>query len=372
MKELKKLLNKSSTIIYNFLAKLATFIRDEKHALLIKAIIKLVMLILIFFLGGIIAEGLVQIGTYMIYKVGTSARDILSNIWTAVVNFTYFLFIVVSIYQLTEVVEKDNSFLTLYKNKKKDKKVKEKIFSTLDIIIKILKTIILIPLFIIVIALLFIFGLMIGYLNQGIYLISFFVADFALIVFFTTIILLIKEFLSPGDSKVKKYLYIIITSGLIVSISSITVLFETNNYKINQYLTSDFNTSKIKYEYKIDTTKEYIITNNKTDKNINLVIDDDLGSYIEVVITHTDTNEVNSYLKEEKDKVKIMYDEELDIELQDLEKILNLGLTCLKEKTIYNYTLLKYADIEVRVSSDYLEYIKFVDEKGKKYTPEKQ
>lgn len=372
MKELKKFLNKSTTIIYDFLSRIATFIKEEKYRPLIKTIIKLVLLIIIFFIGQIIAEGLIGAGTYIIYKVGTTGRALLSNIWTAVVNFTYFLFIVVSIYQLTTMAEEDSSFLSLYKNKKKDKKAKEKIFCIVDTVIKVLKAIILIPLFIITIALLFSLGLMIGYLNQGIYLVSLFVANIALIIFFTTIILLIKEFLSPGDSKVKKYLFIIVTTGLIVSISSITILFEIKDYKTNEYLTSDFTSSKIKYEYKIDTTKEYIFSNNRGDKNLKLTIDDDLGSYIEVVITHAETNEVNSYLKEEKNKIKIMYEEELKIELQDLEKLYNFGLTCLKEKTIYNYTLLKYANVEVKVSSDYLKYIKFIDEKGKPYTPEEK
>ena len=64
-----------------------------------------------------------------------------------------------------------------------------------------------------------------------------------------------------------------------------------------------------------------------------------------------------------------MYDEDLNIHASDIENIYNLALTCMKEKTIYNYTLLKYATIEVRVSSDYADNIKFVDKKGKEYTP---
>lgn len=369
MKELKKVLNKATDAIYKFLDKIADIVKDEKHTLIIKVIIKLTLLILIYFVCGLIAEGLIECGTYIIYYIGTSARALLSDIWSTVVNFVYFLFIVVSLYQLMEIAEKDKNFFSIYKNKKKDQEVKRKIFLTMETVIKILGTIILIPLFVIVIALLFGFGIMVGYIKEGIYLYSLFAIDIGLIVCFTTLILLIKEFLSPGDSRVRKYLGIIIGSVFVVSLSSITILFETKNYEINQSLTTDFSSSEIKYEYKINNTKDYVIYHDGKDTNLELVIDDDLGSYLEIVITHTNTNIVNTKLKEENDKVKIMYGEELNIQIQDIENIYNLAISCLKEKTIYNYTLLKYATIEVRVSSDYAENIKFVDEKGKEYTP---
>lgn len=369
MKGLKKILNKSTNLIYRFLEKISNVIKDEEHSLLIKSIIKIIILIIIYFICGLIAEGVIRCGTYIIYHFGTSARYILSSIWTATVNFTYFLFIIVSLYQLTEIAEKDKNFFVLYKNKKKDKELKDKIFLTIDTIIKILGTIILIPLFIIDIALLFIFGIMIGYLNQGIYLYSLFITNIGLIIFFTTVIFLIKTLLSPRTEKLKKYLYIIIFSGLLVATSSVTIMLETANYKTNQDLTTDFTTSKIKYEYKINSNKDYVINNIGKDTNLELTIDDDLGSYLEIIITHTTTSEVSAKLKEENNKVRISYDEELDLDFQDFEKIFNLGLTCIKEKTIYNYTLLKYAKIEVRVSSDYAKNIKFVDSKGVEYSP---
>jgi len=369
MNGLKKVLNKSTNLVYKFLEKISDLIKKEENALFIKTIIKLVILILIYFICGLIAEGMILIGTHIIYYFGTSARALLSGIWSIVVNFTYFLFIIVSLYRLLEIAEKDNKFFNLYKNKKKDKEVKNKIFFTLETLIKFLRIIILIPLFVVDIGLLFIFGILIGYAKEGIYLYSLFSINIGLVIFFTAIIFLIKELLSPGDSKLKKYLYIMIISGLLVSISSITILFETSNYKTNKSLTTDFTTSNIKYEYKINSKKDYFIYNDGKDTNLELVIDDDLGSYLEIIITHSTTNEVSTKVKDEQNKVKIMYDQDLNLHFSDLEKILNLGVTCVKEKTFYNYTLLKYATVEVRVSSEYAENIKFVDEKGKVYTP---
>ena len=122
------------------------------------------------------------------------------------------------------------------------------------------------------------------------------------------------------------------------------------------------------FKYKINNKKDYVI-NHHGDKNLELVIDDDLGSYLEIRVNHTTTNVVNTKINEEDDKVSIVYYEDLDIKTKDFEKIFNLGIRCIKDKTIYNYTLLKYATIEVRVSSDYAENIKFIDDKGKEYTP---
>lgn len=369
MKELKKFLNKSTNLVYKFLDKVAGFIKDEENSLLIKTIIKLALLILIYFICSLIAEGLIQGGTYIIYQVATTGRALLSGIWNITVNLTFFLFIIVSLYQLTNMAEKDNSFFTIYKNKKKDKDVKKKIFFTVETIIKILGTIILIPLFVGDIASLFLLGIMVGYLRKGIYLISLFLIVLGLILFFTSVIFLVKKLLSITKSDLKRYVTLIIISGILIAGSSIGVLIETSSYKINQSLTTDFYTSTLRYEYKMDTTKEYVIYNNDHDKNLELVIDDDLGSYIEVVITHSNTSEVKNTLKNEEDKVKISYNQELNIQTEDLENIINLGVSCIKDKTIYNYTLLKYAKIEVRVSSKYAENIKFVDSKGKEYTP---
>jgi len=368
MKDLKKFINKTSDIIYNFLEKVATFIKDDKHSLVIKALIKLIILFLIYFVVGLIAEGFIQGGSYIIYNTSSTARNLLSSIWTTAVNFTYFLFIIVSFYRLTAMAEKDSSFFVLFKNKKKDKEVKRKIYEGIESIVKILGTIILIPVFTIDISLLFILGIMIAYLRDGIYLYSLFGGVIGLIIFFTVLIFIIKELLTPGDSKLKKYVFITIISGLIIATSSITILFETSKYEINKNLTSDFSSSTLKYEYKINNKKDYIIYHNG-DKNLELVIDDDLGSYLQIVVTHTTTNVVNAKINEEDEKVKIIYYEDLDLKMKDFEKLFNLGIRCIKDKTIYNYTLLKYATIEVRVSSKYAENIKFIDEKGNEYTP---
>lgn len=369
MKELKKILNKTSKFIYKLLDKVSSYIKDDDNALLIKSIIKVIVLLVIYFVLGFVADLIINIGSYIIYQVGTTARGVLSSVWATVVNFTYFLFIIASLYRLNEMAEKDKDFLVFSKNRNKDKKTKEKIYITIESVIKILGTIILVPIFVIDIGLLFGIGIMVGYARQGIYVYSAFGIVIGLIIFFTSVIFLIKTLLSPGKNNLKKYIYSIIIAGLLVAVGSVTILFEVSPYETVDSLTSDFSSSVVKYEYKLNKDDIYVIDNNNSDMNMTLIVDDDMGSYMDVVIYHYDTNEVKSSLKRQKGKVRLSYDEELDLELSDFENIFNLAVNCVKEKRLYNYTLLKYAKIEVRVSSDYAKNIKFVNNSGREYIP---
>lgn len=369
MKELKKFLNKTTDLIYNFLEKIINIFKENNNSSLLKSIIKLVVLVVLYVVVGLIAKGMIIFGSYIIYQFGTTAREILSNIWSITVNFTYFLFIIVSLYHLSEFAKEDNAFLTLSRNHKRDKETKKKVFLTLDGIIKILVIIILIPIFTIDIGLLFVMGIMVGYLCQGVYLFSLFGGVFGLIIFFTTIIFLIKSLLYSKKRNIKGFVTALIISGVIVAGSSVGVLLETANYKNVDSLTTEFSTSSFLQEYKIDLNKKYVIENDDYDRNVTLVIDDDLGSYLDIIVRHYTTNYINTSIKERGNLVKIAYSEDLNLEVQDFEKLLNLGVNCLKDKTIYNYTLLKYAKIEVRVSSQYLKNIRFVDKNGREYQP---
>lgn len=369
MEELKKILNKTSNFIYKILKNISASIIKDDNSNLIKSIIKLVILLVIYIIAGFIANVLIIIGTNLIYYFGTTARSILSSVWIISVRFTYCLFIIVSIYQLLELAQKDKKFLSISKDSKKDEKVKNKIFFTIDNVVKILGTIILIPIFVIDIALLFIGGIMVGYFHQGVYLYSLFFIVIGLIIFFSTLIFLIKALLSPGKDALKKYLVALIFSTILISGSSVGVLFETSSYQSVDSLTTDFKTSTITHEYKISSKKDIVFSHDDTDKNMKLVIDDDLGNTVQVIIKHYTTNQVSTSLKENNNSIFIEYSEDLNIKIPDLENLYNLGLSCIKEKTIYNYTLLKYATIEVRVSSEYAKNIKFINNSRKEYTP---
>ncbi len=369
MKDLKKILNRGSEYTYQLLEKFAKFIKRDNDSAVTKSIIKILILLIIYFLLGIVADLMIVIGNDIIYQIGTTARGILSGIWTVVVNFTYFLFIITSIYHLLDIAEKDKDFLVFFHNDQKNKTTKKRVFAIVATIIKILGTLMLLPLFVVDIASLFILGILFGYLRQGIYLISPFITVLGLILFFTVIIFIIKTLLSKARGEYQKYLILMGVSAVLIAGSFIGIILETRSYTKNDFLTTDFNKSTIRHEYLLQTDKNYIISNNDENTNLKLTIDDDLDNSMEIIVSHYTTNEVSTKIRDDGQSVKIAYDEELNLHFKDLEKLFNLGIASIKEKNLYNYTLLKYAQIEVRVSEEYADQIKFVNRAGRTYSP---
>ena len=361
MKEFKEFLDKSTNGIYKWLNKISEKITSGKYSVAIKTIIRIVLLIIIYWLIGILFNAFKYLGIVLIYLIGVSGRNIISTFWTITVELTYALFVIVTLYRLIIDYKKSSKDKLIFKNKKKDDEVKEKFFSGTITFVKILSFVILIPLFIIDIGSIYIFGLLFGFLNKGIQLVSLFTLVFGIIIFITSLIFLIKILLSEKEDVPKKYFNLIIVSITIIALSGVLFVFETNNYQRVDTLTEDFKTTTIRQQYKLDSKKKYIINNNGGLRKINVVVDDDLGSYMEVKIVHYTTNSIKTTVREGNKETTISFNQNLNIELGDLEKLYNLTTTSLKEKKMYNYNLLKYGDIEVRVSSEYKNNIKIVN-----------
>ena len=361
MKEFKDFLDKSTNKIYKWLNKLSENITSGKYSVIIKTIIRIVLLIIIYWLIGILFNAFKYLGIVLIYLIGVSGRNIISTFWTITVELTYALFVIVTLYRLIIDYKKNSKDKLLFKNKKKDDEVKEKFFSGTITFIKILSIIILIPLFIIDIGAIYIFGLLFGYLNRGIRLVSLFTGIFGVIVFVTSLIFLIKILLSERENVPKKYFNLIVTSIIIIALSGVLFVAETYKYQKIDSLTEDFKLTTIRQQYKLDSKKKYIINNNDGLRNVKVVVDDDLGSYMEIKIVHYTTSSIETSVNEGNKETTIDFNQNLNIELEDLEKLYNLAITSLKDKKMYNYNLLKYGDIEVKVSSEYKKNIKVVN-----------
>jgi len=370
MKELKKIVNEISDFLYKWFGKFFKLLSSDKNSQLVKFGIKVIVLIIIYLLIGFFANSITVLGKIIIYDYGTNARAILYGLWRGIVNFSYSLFVIVSLYRLiTENM--NNNFIVLSNDKVKNKELKKKVHISVEVIARIVCIIFLLPLFAITICLLYVLGLMAGYALKGIYLISLFAGVIGSIIFATTLIFMIKKMFSKSPFKSKNYLYIFIFSTFLICTSTVGINIETTKFERINSLTNDFTTMRIKNEYKINN-KIYYITNNGKDQNINMVIDDDLGSYLEVIIDHADTSLVSSHIEVHDNKVFIKYEQDLDLNLRDLNRIYNMGITMIKDKKLYNYTYLKYATIEVRVSSDYAKNIRFINAQGREYCPDEK
>ena len=354
MDKFRDFLNKVSNKIYGLLEKLSNTIIKNDNNIVIKTIIKVIVLLLTYILLGILCNIIKELGILLIYLVGLSGRAIIAWIWRTVIWFTYILFIIVSIYRLVENIE-DNEKL-IFKNKRKDDKVKNNIKMTIRNIVKVLSIIILIPLFVCDIGLIFTLGLFLGYIKDGIYLISIFGTIIGLIIFFTGFIFLVKSLLSNKNTRLKKYFISMVVAIVVVSLSSVLLVFEVKDYKRIDNLTEDFNESAVIQEYKLNKNKKYhIIT--EYYKEVEIVEDEDMGSYMQVEVRHYTTNSVNTKLEDYDKKVNIVYTSDLDLEIKDYSNIYNLLLTSIKDKKLYNYLLLKYPKIKITVSPDYRDLL---------------
>ncbi len=358
MKEFIDLLENLTNVVFKGLNNLSEKITSGKHSVMIKTIIRVVLIILLFWLIGILFNAIEYLGVFIIYTVGMSGRLVVSTIWKIIVELTYALFIIVALYKLLANYKNNSKEKLLFKNKKKDDKAKDKFFSTANIFIKVLSIIILIPLFIVDIGALYVFGLLFGLIGEGINLSSLFIMVFGIILFVTSLILLVKSLLSNNDKIPSKFFFVTIVSIFVMAFSGILFVIETKDYKRVDSLTNDFKITTIRQQYKLDSKKKYIISNNGGLRKINVIYDDDLGSYMEVEIKHYTTSSIDTYVREGNKETIISYNQDLKLEFEDIEKVYNLVLSCLKEKRIYNYNLLKYGDITIRVSSEYKDNIK--------------
>ena len=171
----------------------------------------------------------------------------------------------------------------------------------------------------------------------------------------------------------KKYLRTLFIGLVLVLVGGACFYIETVKYDINPSLTTNFGFEQNVIEYEINNNEIFKITNDGTDKNMNLFIDNTLDNEVRIVIEHVDIMNVNSKYNSKKhlNQEIINVDVESDIELNwdAIIDLYNLGLASLKNNTMYNYSLLKYPEVKVFVNEKNRSNIEFVDKYGKEYNP---
>ena len=148
---------------------------------------------------------------------------------------------------------------------------------------------------------------------------------------------------------------------------------ETIDFDIDKNLTNNLEMEQEVLEYEIEDDETFRITNFNTNKNMNLYIDNSLSNEVRIVVVYPDIMRIKSgyYTIDEKNLVRINIENELVMNFDTLNDLYDLGIISLKNKTLYNYSLLKYSEVRVFVNEDYKENIEFVGTNGKAYNPVK-
>lgn len=160
--------------------------------------------------------------------------------------------------------------------------------------------------------------------------------------------------------------------GLAVFLIGIAWFYlETINFDIDKNLTNNFEMKQEVLEYEVTDDETFRITNFNTNKNMNLYIDNSLSNEVRIVVVYPDIMRVKSkyYTIDEKDLVRINIENNLIMDFDTLNDLYDLGIISLKNKTLYNYSLLKYSEVRVFVNENYKEKIEFVGTNGEAYNP---
>lgn len=171
----------------------------------------------------------------------------------------------------------------------------------------------------------------------------------------------------------KKYLITLFIGFAVFLIGIAYFYIETLNYSVDSNLTSNFNFEQEVIEYEINNNETVVITNDNTNKNMSLFIDNSLSNEIRIVVVHPDIIEINSKYNTKEynnnQSITVNLNSDLIINLDNLSVLYDLGILSFKNKTLYNYTLLEYPEIRVYVNENYRSNVKFINNYGKTYNP---
>jgi len=165
----------------------------------------------------------------------------------------------------------------------------------------------------------------------------------------------------------------ILIGFIIFAIGFICFCFEIKDFNKSYNLTSNFIIKQEIIKYPIGSNETYRISNDKTNNNVNLYIDNNLSDEVRIVVSYPDISKIEyDYSKTnsgENNLIRIDFESTTLLDFDSISDIFELGVATFKKEIMYNYTLLKYPEIRVYVNEKYKENIEFVGSYGKVYNP---
>lgn len=171
----------------------------------------------------------------------------------------------------------------------------------------------------------------------------------------------------------KNYILGLLIGFFVLLIGISCFYLETMNFKYENTLTDSFPLKTEQVIIKVEDNKKYRITNSGSDENIILKIDNNLKNEIKINSKHADTSKINYSINNSKhldeEILHLRFSSNLDLNIKDIKPIIGLTIDGLKNKTIYDYSILKGNIIEVNVNEENASKIEFVNSKEDIYLP---
>ena len=312
---------------------------------------KFILLLCYIFIIKALFDGISEFGVSLIYYFAISLRSVLSLIYIFIVEFAKDLIILYTLYKNLNIFTSSNYYKKLYAKDKKMLKGKEKVFNVAKYIIKALSFVLLVELGLIASITLILSSLLVTlFIKSGAYSIG---ISLLFVTIFLICFFLFKEIYNKfiGKSKkTNKKLFACLFLSVIVSV--IVFGYETNSYKYTAKLPLGFKTEDKELYFDIQDKKEIIFKSNSKYDNVKIYEDSTLDGKMKVVLTQFETAKTyyTSYLNDDN-RLNLVFDSYFDPNVETLTDILKIGVNTIKNKTIYNYNMLKYPEITIYVNS---------------------
>lgn len=139
-----------------FIQKIAT--KEKEHWLFL--LVRLCLIFLYFIIVRYLVIGFQMLGILLIYLIASTFREILSCIWCVILNYGFIVFILYTLdYEWHRIIDKEEFA-----------KLKKKVGTGVENAFHILNFLLVLPLFMLIIGVLFIFGILVYLHTKGIYL----------------------------------------------------------------------------------------------------------------------------------------------------------------------------------------------------------
>lgn len=141
-----------------------------------------------------------ELGTILIYTIGATFRYILSSCWIVILDVSYLMLSFIVLLKVFKTVLKDKELNFIEDNRRKDTKVKNKIFLPIIKIIKICLSLLLIPVVLAVFSIFVVLGMNIALLVNGYTFVSLFLMCIGLLIMISSVILVILNIIKGGNN----------------------------------------------------------------------------------------------------------------------------------------------------------------------------
>lgn len=161
-----------------------------------EVIITLIILWLLKFPFDIIEE----IGVFLVYLVGSTFRNILSIILRCIIQISYFIFCLIMLLNVFRSIFKNKELNLVETDRKKDSKIKKKVFTPILEVIIICLDLLTVPFVLASLGILILLGMNLALLVNGYKIISLFPILIGLLIMFISVILVLSD-LKKGGKK---------------------------------------------------------------------------------------------------------------------------------------------------------------------------